>query len=779
MKNYSLKAMKNSIVAVSVLILTVHCSFDSSAQVIPNDFGAQFWTASCFNGNNFQTYRGFYTTSDLDFDTRDSWDQNQSPSSAANYSGQSVNNNHHSVRFERSGFDCGYYNLNIPAVRRMVKLYVDGEQVFQAGGNGSSHSSVWTGFLNENSIIVYELRSMTGASYASLEFEEIESVSSVWNGSVDEDWFNENNWSNGTPDAYTDAVLSGSGFSPEISGDVAEARNINVETGMTLSITAGAMLVLTGDLFNSGTIEAAEGIIEFTDNCSTASQELNTSSELIIGELKKSGSGQLEVTDAQIKVKEVLRVESGTLNTGDRITLISDMNGTARLAPVLSGAEILGEITAERYFEANQHGWIQLASPVKGQTFENWNEFILTTGFPGSDYPNFNFNNIRMYDETLIGHMDTGLYNASNITEPIETLKGYQIYTSQGTYTISLTGEPIVGDQDFGVTFTSSESEYDETFSQEHDGWNLLANPYASAIDWDAPIGWQKANLTGAIHVWDATIGQYNMYADGVGINGGSQFIPSSQAFWVQATDDNPILAVTELAKTNQQGEFKNQSAPDVLYLTLAGANSYDQVALRLFDGVNQLQTIDIPKLYSNLSVPKLGIAGPNETDWGLMNIAENSAAQIVLTHAIPSAGEFSITLDVEAQNYINCIFLEDTDTGEWIDILNNPYVFQGEQTDLSERFILHLGEPLSIETSSVSCHGLHNGEISWIANENWDVTFIETMDFPGIEVSNGIVTGLPAGTYQLEVTSVDQCEIDEVFEIHIESPASIHVATR
>jgi len=761
------------------LLITVICFtaiYDVQAQGNPNVYGEHQWMAYCYNGNNFQTYRGFYETFEQDFDTRDSWNQNQSPSSASNYQGQSVNNNQHSISFKRRGFDCGIYTLHIPAVRRQAAVLVNGQQVFQVGGNGGSYSSIWTGYLGENSTVEFRLRTMTGDSYASLQFVSVPAVVTQWTGSVDANWFNAGNWSNGVPGEEHDAVIQNTGFSPVIDMDQAEVRNLTIQSGSTVSIADGARLRLTGSLNNQGLIEASAGTIEFSSNCLTQVQEFFTATELEINNLVKSGDGQLILDGNDINIISELSILSGELNTGNRITLVSNAAGTACLAPVINGAQITGEITVQRRIQASKNGWVQLASPVYGQTFENWNATLLTTGFPGSNYPNFNFNNIRMYDETFTGHMDIGLYNADHITNPIEPLHGYQFFLATGTHNVSVTGAPIVGEQDFGVTFTSSAEEFGEEFSAAHDGWNLVANPYPASIDWDATAGWDKHNLTDAIYVWDADIAQYNMYSNGVNINGGERFIASSQAFWVQANGENPILRIKEEAKTNVHCNFKSQSASDVLYLTLAGNGSSDQVALRLVDAESAQNAKHIPKFYSPESVAKLGISGNAESDWGIINIADNAAAELALQQAFPANGQYTITLEVSGSNYINCIFLEDIETNEWIDLRAGDYEFTATQAALHNRFVIHLGEPLQMASQPVSCNGLVDGEISWPAGFEWNVSFQNAEDYPEVVVTENSITGLPAGVYEMQIDANGLCAIDELYEVYIDSPAPLHV---
>lgn len=86
-----------------------------------------------------------------------------------------------------------------------------------------------------------------------------------------------------------------------------------------------------------------------------------------------------------------------------------------------------------------------------------------------------------------------------------------------------------MGTQPLNPTFTASAGLIE-------DGWNLLNNPYCSAIDWDSP-SWTKTNVDNAIYVYDRINDYYASYVGpigmlpGVGTNGGTNIIASSQAF--------------------------------------------------------------------------------------------------------------------------------------------------------------------------------------------------------------------------------------------------------
>lgn len=137
--------------------------------------GSGQWYVSCYNGNNFTTYYGFYTENVLNFNTQTRWNLNGSPSSANStggsaYVGCPIPVDNHSYSYKRTNFACGYYQIDIPSHDDDVYLFVDGAQQFVHNGCCDSHTNVWTGFLGAASIVEFREREGGGQSYLSVNF---------------------------------------------------------------------------------------------------------------------------------------------------------------------------------------------------------------------------------------------------------------------------------------------------------------------------------------------------------------------------------------------------------------------------------------------------------------------------------------------------------------------------------------------------------------------------------------------------------------------------------
>lgn len=306
--------------------------------------------------------------------------------------------------------------------------------------------------------------------------------------------------------------------------------------------------------------------------------------------LINSGLPQLDVdftvsNNLTINSAGTLTINAGkTLITGGNLTLKSDANGTASIGN--SAGIISGNITVERYIPANGRRYRFLSSPVVGGTTLQWRDNagntsgrgIQITGSTGTvDASTNNAKSAFNYLETnTTGDInDAAKWASIDGNTTLTNGKGYRVFV-RGDRSISLTtlnadnnattiwvnGTYPTGTISLPVNYTLGGGE----------GWNLVGNPYPSAIDWNASSGWTKTNLNDQIAVYRPSTNSYAYYTTtgNVSSNAGSNIIGSSQAFWVKATDA-PQLTCTEAVKTT--------SAPPTLLLKTTPTN---QLKLKL-----------------------------------------------------------------------------------------------------------------------------------------------------------------------------------------------------
>lgn len=544
-------------------------------------------------------------------------------------------------------------------------------------------------------------------------------------------------------------------------------------------IISGTLTAPTGNMnvarnfTNNGTFHHNNGTITFNG---TSAQIIGGTTVTDFYNITQNNSSGVNLArDANLI--NALTISSGTFTTtGYNFTLRSTASNTARIAAIPAGANIAGNIIMERYSGTGPTDWRFLCSSVSGNTLQDWDNEIITAGFPGSDYPTFNWPSIYWYDETKPDHRDTGFVVPTNITNSIVAGKGYWVYLGPNPVTFNSIGHPYKFSQSPSVTYTNSGSTDD-------DGWNLIANPYPSAIDWDSP-DWTKVNLDNAIYSYNSNTGSYASYVGGIGTNGGSRYIASQQAFWVKANAASPSLSAVENVKaTSNPSHLKMKITPNTslypmafhdfpipqntnnhpnsILLTLSGNGQEDETFVQFIPAAtyNFDNTLDAWKLFGMLN---LSSVQSDSLDYSINCLPVlTSDVSIKLRVKVPSSGMYFIRRDSMLMLPMSsCIFLQDLVTGTLTDLRQNvSYSFFASDTASAPRFLLHVYAPITKKSFPVSCFGSNTGMAvaKGTGNGPWNYTW---KDINGnvLQSKNNVSTAdtlfnLQAGVYSVEVS--------------------------
>lgn len=403
---------------------------------------------------------------------------------------------------------------------------------------------------------------------------------------------------------------------------------------------------------------------------------INLSGTYEITNLGINKGANLEInTDGSLTVSEQLSVDGS-------MRLHSDGNGTASL---IASQDFNDAIVLERFVEGSSNPTAkryhlvsvplkQSANPTAALFMHSYLYYFDATGqtWEGvGDNPGFSLN----VDE------------------------GYMIWYTGNTTTYEFTGSVNTGD--FVAAMGSGASTWDNDLSAYTGGYNLVPNPYPSAIDWDVADGFVSTNLFNTIWIYDRNSGNYGTYVrgnGGIGTNNVSNIIPVGQAFFVQAnTAGTPSLTLNNLARTHSNNSLVKQSALVAELLRIKAATeeysdealiAFDEAASEYFDPEFDAQKLrgaeEAPQIYTTsedglqLSINKI----PYQTEtiviaFGIEHLVED---EIHLSFdGIASFGEWST------------IYFEDLLTGEMIDLsTQNTYNFTHEPEHDPLRFRLH-----------------------------------------------------------------------------------------
>ncbi|MCC6253011.1 MAG: PKD domain-containing protein, partial [Bacteroidia bacterium] len=580
------------------------------------------------------------------------------------------------------------------------------------------------------------------------------------------------NWDNGYPSSNTTAVIStGTPFSPVINGSV-ECFNLVINTGASLTVNGVNQLAVYGRFINDGTFNSNFGSVEFLSCSGSTAQphEITTNTGV------KTTFFNLELNDAvglnlysDIDLVGTLTLTNGTFtNTGEDVVFLSTASGTARLAAVPTGANYVGNITMQRFAPGPITGWAQLGTPIIGSTIAQWQDDFATSGFLGSTGWAGGFISVYTYDETVPGFFDApaAYVPATNVTNNVPVGKGFWVYLGTGfgttsDITIDVTGQPHIGDFDFGVTFTNSGFPDD-------DGYSLIANPYPSAINWDSP-NWTKTNINDAIYMYQADNGQYASYVGGVATNGGSKYIASSQGFFIQANAAAPVLRTTEGVKTSANPVLIKEAEPlNIIRIKVEGNDVNDETVVRLTNEatVNFDGSFDAKKMASDKPQNPTLSSVVNGKDLSINSLPFSGNEIVIPIRLIVGIGgmyQFTWT-GTESFAEGSCFVLEDLDKGiKTVLEEGGSYYFNANIGYREPRFLLHINTPLPYESTNTNCSNANSGSIT-VTNAGNTASTVKLLNYDGtvkaVAQVNGSYTfdNLAEGTYQLSYPSSSVC---------------------
>ena len=335
---------------------------------------------------------------------------------------------------------------------------------------------------------------------------------------------------------------------------------VNVAIGETIKVSSANELSLAEDLNNNGTIDH----LTLTGTAAQSLSGTGTIGSLVMN--KESGTAT--IASGMQTLTGVLRLTSGLLDVGGsnttagHLTMKSDINGTARVESHtgVGTGNVTGFVKVER--------WIDV---------ENRPNQWRTLGFPySSDMPLSRISGMSIdYTEgrRSMMHYNEGSDNGSYTGTSTARNAGYSTFASDGSlaagkgvmaWLYGNSGGAASAGSMTGTLTVSSFGELNEsgypvsvpvTFSgNTFAGWNLVSNPFASAIDWSS-ADIVKISLSGAIYRWKPASESWTTWSEGVGSEVGvSSVIESGGSFFVKATGASPSLTIPQTAKSEATG---------------------------------------------------------------------------------------------------------------------------------------------------------------------------------------------------------------------------------
>jgi len=370
-----------------------------------------------------------------------------------------------------------------------------------------------------------------------------------------------------------------------VNGGSAVTLNVGSQNGGGLSIATGSSLNLGNNHFvmkNAGTINAGSetgklgingGNVNLTST-STQSSNLYFDTTLKTTGLftsNFSNTGKLFIK-SDLVITDGLKIKAGEFNAGGFVSLTSTLAKTAYLQEIEGNGSVTGNMKVQRYVSAVRK-YRYMSSVVANMKVAAWQTYMPITGnFTGAN-TNATASSVFYYVENGGGYKPYPAAGTNSSIEEFGMGVGYSIFNFNGAapLTLQMTGVPYQGN----VVYTLTPG------TGANDGWNLIGNPYASAIRWSNDAAeWTKTNVGQVVSVPDNSSGSlvYRTYDAGSlagTLTGG--IIAPGQAFWVQASAAGPTLTVKEKAKrTNTSMLYREGDAPEVITMILSNGTAKD-----------------------------------------------------------------------------------------------------------------------------------------------------------------------------------------------------------
>ena len=325
---------------------------------------------------------------------------------------------------------------------------------------------------------------------------------------------------------------------------------------------------------------------------------------------------------------------------------------------------------------------------------------------------------------------------------------GYTVSPLNPGIIASFTGVLNTGDKTIGgLTNSGTASFY---------GYNLVGNPYPSAIAWDPSI--TLAYVDPIAWVWDMTGKNYIAATQTIG-----GVIGAEQGFFVHCntTDNNLHPGIITIPNSVRMHSpiFQKSTVNDLLTLKVEGNISWDQAQVHInpmatngydseFDAVKIMGSPDAPQLYSMIPSGKLSINS-------LPTLSDSPVIQFGFKAG--EIGNYTITAsNLESFSSSTEFYLEDLVANTVQDLKTNPvYTFEAEPGQQENRFTLHfaaVGIPDNNSGTSVKIYASNKTVYVNIPTDMKGSIIVYNM--LGIEVSRTTIQSNSLNTINLDVPS-------------------------
>lgn len=514
------------------------------------------------------------------------------------------------------------------------------------------------------------------------------------------DWSTASNWSESiVPNASFDVTIptspSGGNF-PTVSNGTNAACN-------SLTIESNASIALNGYLdINSNLTINSEATLNIGSTADIIVDNLSINSGIITLQSVSDGTGSLIVND------------------------VLSENATINLQRYIAG-----------HNNSAEHGWHFLSSPVSSQAIADFH-----TAGSGNDFYKWDEATYTWLNRTAEGNVLNNDFESD-----FEIGKGYLI-ANVADANLVFSGDINTSD----ITISGLSNNGDATKG----GWNLIGNPFSSAITWNNG-DWNLSNIDANSQIWEESSASYTVID-------ASQIIPSMNGFMVRANTNNASLTIPASARVHDNTSWykHEKSELDRIVLNaidLAGSTSQKTIVKFATDASEKYNpSYDsyflqgyAPQFFSILD-------GYNFAQKALPLLSDTTSIQLGFIKNKYDTFEIALEENTTGQN----IYLIDYKL-EQIHLLNkNNYSFSSIDGDSPNRFKIQFTDIVNFAPEIEAQDVWYSDGLLYVSLIE-EETVMEVLDISGRLLQSRTISGtgiqtvsiqMPIGIYLIRLTS-------------------------
>jgi len=355
---------------------------------------------------------------------------------------------------------------------------------------------------------------------------------------------------------------------------------------------------------------------------------------------------------------------------------------------VNGGVSGTGTITAERHIAAanwgiNQEGFHLISSPVAAEEISGeW-----TPTGEGNDYDFYGWSESA---QTWVNKKNTDpedppIWTVYHPETYFKIGQGYLVaYQTLATKTFS--GEMNTGNQSVTLKLSGTPAVNNSY------GYNLIGNPFASALDW-AHASWGTANNNygGVAKIWSN--GAYVDVVTSNPVNNDVTVIPAMNGFFVYTVADNNTFTIPAAAQTHSIDNWHKSTNNSAIKLSVKGKNSSLKQEISIRFNSEATSGFDLAfDSYFMAGYAPIFYSVSEEKNYSTNTLPSYDSETVIPFVFIKNEYEefdLELTSSIEGQQ----VFLTDNKTGIIHKLSENPvYTFTSEEGDSPDRFLLHFG---------------------------------------------------------------------------------------